>query len=323
MNTKVVTEPQPVTTIKKKRDIMLSIISSACRSKPYFATVTEDNINEPYVQYFNGPHTNNREDIEPDELYIGNSCGKEKIDEYNKPMILGSMFVWAALDKNNSVTFYSYDDIPKSKRPNLLRFDKNFNFDEFVAIYDITSNCTNGFVFMLSGLYIPSSGILSGKFISYSDISGINTSGHFEGEIKAKDGTIFKFPLRNFSEGSMGSLISELMRVDSSYWTHRNKTGKKDRLYVDHDSYFAGEKEGYVRASAEYEKKLRDQAEKFLRAKDEWKNCRDEYESLLDECAKTIDELNEIISKNAKNEYINRRDSVQYVYDSLKGLRLE
>ncbi|MBR4247815.1 MAG: hypothetical protein IKQ13_12575 [Treponema sp.] len=322
MHTKVVKEPKPITSIEEKRATMLSIISSAFRVKPHSTIVTEDNINDSYVQYYNCSHSNNKEDV--DKLYTNFGPENHPIDYYERkhsyPLIIGSWFEWAVLKDNNTATFYSYSNIPKSKRPNLLHFDKNFNFDEFLAIYDTSSDCTNGFVFMLSGLYIPTPGILSGKFISYSDISGI----YYTREIKTKDGTIFKFPCKDFfNSRALVHLIKELMRVDSSYWSYRIKTGKKDRLHVDHDSYFAGEREGYVRASAEYEKKLRDQAEKFLRAKDEWKNSRDEYESLLDECAKTIDELNEMISKNAKNEYINRRDSVQYVYDSLKELRLE
>ena len=141
------------------------------------------------------------------------------------------------------------------------------------------------------------------------------------GEIEMKNGDKYKYEGSNFDCLGLQNLIEELVLVDRAFKTSRYRSGKTESLKVDYDSYFAGEKDGYVRASAEYEKKLRDQAKKFLEKENEWKTERDEYEALLDDCAKTIDELEAKIANGGGFEYQNRRDSVVYLYNDLKNLR--
>lgn len=65
---------------------------------------------------------------------------------------------------------------------------------------------------------------------------------------------------------------------------------------VAHDSGYSkgemsGYKSGYQRASDLYEKKLRKQADAFLREEDMWKRKREEYESLLEAYEQCIKEL--------------------------------
>lgn len=322
-----VPEPEPISNAEEKRRIMLSIIKSAdCEPGIHNITVSGANMNEPFVQYYNGSHSDNNG-------YDGDSCGKEGGfhygDESAKPMKRGSRFSWGAKSMlGEQFVFYSYDMIPKAKLPNLFKFDKDFRFEELVALYDISSDCSNGIAFMLSGMYIPSS--FGGKYISYSDINDLGhdlsyatfqtTSIPFP-VIRTKDGNSYKLPANWFGHSYTNELIEELVLVDRAFKTTRYKSGKTERAKSKEDYFFGGEKLGYVRASAEYEKKLRDQAKKFLEKENEWKKERDEYEALLDDCAKTIDELEAKIANGGGFEYQNRRDSVMYLYNDLKNLR--
>ena len=74
------------------------------------------------------------------------------------------------------------------------------------------------------------------------------------------------------------------------------KAGKRD-----------GKKEGYVAASAEYEKKLLEQADLFLTQKNLFEQQQDEYEKLLDEYEAEIERLERKQKlTEAENTYLNQ-----------------
>ena len=60
---------------------------------------------------------------------------------------------------------------------------------------------------------------------------------------------------------------------------------------------YYGKKEGYAEASAEYEKKLLEQADEFLKQKKDYKEESDEYEALLDAYERKIEELKNKVDK--------------------------
>ena len=81
------------------------------------------------------------------------------------------------------------------------------------------------------------------------------------------------------------SVIGGLKRMQDEEWTEDNpvtsaiyKSGKYD-----------GKKEGYIEASAVYEKKLLEQADAFLQQKEIFESQRKSYEELLDQYEEEID----------------------------------
>lgn len=68
---------------------------------------------------------------------------------------------------------------------------------------------------------------------------------------------------------------------------------------------YDGKKEGYTEAAGEYEKKLLDQADKFITQKKIYENEMDQYESLLDEYEAAIVNLTEKVDRTtAENELL-------------------
>lgn len=81
------------------------------------------------------------------------------------------------------------------------------------------------------------------------------------------------------------SVIGGLKRIQDEEWAEDNpvtsaiyKSGKYD-----------GKKEGYIEASAVYEKKLLEQADAFLQQKEIFESQRKSYEDLLDQYEEEID----------------------------------
>lgn len=81
------------------------------------------------------------------------------------------------------------------------------------------------------------------------------------------------------------SVIGGLKRMQDEEWAEDNpvtsaiyKSGKYD-----------GKKEGYIEASAVYEKKLLEQADAFLQQKEIFESQRKSYEDLLDQYEEEID----------------------------------
>lgn len=66
-----------------------------------------------------------------------------------------------------------------------------------------------------------------------------------------------------------------------------------------------GKIEGYAEASDEYERKLIEQADKFLQQKKIFESERDEYEALLEAYEQEIDVLTEKVNRTeSENEYL-------------------
>ena len=78
---------------------------------------------------------------------------------------------------------------------------------------------------------------------------------------------------------------------------------------------YEGMKDGYSEASGEYERKLRKQAEEFLKQIKDVERERDEYEKLLDEYEKYIAELE---NHNSTSDLINE---IKGIYKELKDLK--
>ena len=103
--------------------------------------------------------------------------------------------------------------------------------------------------------------------------------------------------------------ITELIgwiAVDNFYYRYLEDQ-KKGKL--------AGMKAGYEQASAEYEKKLKKQAEEFLKQKDNVEIMVKEYESLLDEYEKHIQKL------EAENVSLQRIAELKGELEDLKALK--
>ena len=79
---------------------------------------------------------------------------------------------------------------------------------------------------------------------------------------------------------------------DNPFTSHLYQEGKSD-----------GKKEGYVKASKEYEAKLLSQADEFLKQKTIYEKQRDEYDKLLKEYEAEIERLSQ---KQAKTEEENK-----------------
>lgn len=98
-----------------------------------------------------------------------------------------------------------------------------------------------------------------------------------------------------------GSIIDGLKRTYKEDLTEDNPIGKIIYDSGKHD----GNKEGYARASEQYEEKLLRQANEFLSQKKDFEHERNQYEALLDEYEKEIDILTEKADKSQQEcEYL-------------------
>ena len=85
-------------------------------------------------------------------------------------------------------------------------------------------------------------------------------------------------------------------------------------------AFYAGQKNGYIRCSQQYEIKLRRQAELFLKTTNKWRRERDEYDALLDEYDATIVELEAKLAETGSAEYRQRLNNVSNYRDQLAAL---
>ena len=90
-----------------------------------------------------------------------------------------------------------------------------------------------------------------------------------------------------------GSVSGGLKRTFKEDITEDSLIGKA----IYNSGKYDGKKEGYVEASAEYEKKLLAQADEFLKQTKDFVRERDEYEALLDAYEREIDELENKINR--------------------------
>ena len=104
--------------------------------------------------------------------------------------------------------------------------------------------------------------------------------------IKTKQGNY----INKFGTGQTGTILIEALT---------DKVFENGRIL--------GKKEGYVQASFEYEKKLINQAEEFLKQKNVFESDKDRYEQLIDEYEKYIDNMmNKSNMSNEEKDYMNQ-----------------
>lgn len=98
-----------------------------------------------------------------------------------------------------------------------------------------------------------------------------------------------------------GSVVDGIKRTVKEDVCEDNPVGKAIYEAGNYD----GKIEGYNQASAEYEKKLLEQADLFLQQKKIYEDERDKYEELLDEYEEEIEKLEAKINKTqAEKEYL-------------------
>lgn len=230
-----------------------------------------------------------------------------------------------------------YSDIEASHKSNLLKFDANLFFDDFISIYDTSfnSNCKDGIVFMLSGFYIPDSDFSGRTFIAYRDVVTMELE-RFMGKnlkITVSAGESYSVSSTYFEWQSLKELVQKLIEIDAqcdTSYTSGSPTGKVKGLRGGaryREGYSDGQVNGYQRCSREYEIKLRRQAELFLEEKNKWKAVRQEYEALLDEYEATIKDLEkkvaelEMSGSSKYTEYKNRLYNMVTLQNKLKNLK--
>lgn len=233
---------------------------------------------------------------------------------------------------------WKYDNYPTKKKDLLLKFDSNFNYDDFACLFAIPNALKfqlspkgdYGLLFTLSGFYIKDP-LMQTYFIKYSEIIKCDVlkkkniriylnhkvSCFVSDETFVDNGEYSALPLSN--------LLNELKSIDSDYPSDYLIATRSDRtvgIHSAHDRrvFLDGQKNGYIRCSREYEIKLRRQAELFLKTTNKWRRERDEYEALLDEYDATIVELEEKLAESESPEYRQRLNNVSNYRDQLAAL---
>jgi uncharacterized protein (DUF697 family) len=131
--------------------------------------------------------------------------------------------------RNDFGKIYHYTDIPEKLKKNLLTFDKNFNFDDFVAIYDISvfGNARWGIIFTLYGIYFNE--IFVRKYFNYKDIKFMTikdakSNRPEEAElIISGDKEIAKIPSSFIDKIALKELLNTLIET-SAKWAGKNHT---------------------------------------------------------------------------------------------------
>jgi DNA repair exonuclease SbcCD ATPase subunit len=98
-----------------------------------------------------------------------------------------------------------------------------------------------------------------------------------------------------------GSVVEGIKRTAKEDWCEDNPV--TSRIYQ--AGRYDGKVEGCEEASDEYEKKLLEQADEFLKQKKIYETEREQYEELLDEYESEIEELEARVNRTeAENEYL-------------------
>lgn len=101
--------------------------------------------------------------------------------------------------------------------------------------------------------------------------------------------------------GDEGSITGGLKKTIKQAWCEDDPISS--RVYG--AGKYEGKKEGYVEASNEYEKKLLEQADFFLKKEAIFENERNEYEALLDDYEKEIENLSAKVNRTEEeNQYL-------------------
>ena len=283
-----------------------------------------------YDDYGSGDYNDN--DSYEDSSYVDITQKKEKIYQtvLNYASKIGEDCVGWKL--------WKYNNYPTEKKDLLLKFDSNFNYDDFACLFAIPNALKfqlspkgdYGILFTLSGFYIKDP-LMQTYFIKYSEITKCDIIKkrdiriHLNHKVTALISDETFVDNCEYSALPLANLLKELKSIDSDYPSDHLIATRSDRtvgIHSAHDRkiFLEGQKNGYIRCSREYEIKLRRQAELFLKTTNKWRRERDEYEALLDEYDATINELEAKLAETESPEYRQRLNNVSNYRDQLKAL---
>lgn len=306
----------------------------------------EDNNDDNYVY-----EDSNNDNYEPEDYYDDYGSGDyNDSDSYEdssyvditqkKEKIYQTVLNYASEIGEDCVRWklWKYNNYPTKKKDLLLKFDSNFNYDDFACLFAIPNALKfqlspkgdYGLLFTLSGFYIKDP-LMQTYFIKYSEIIKCDV-------LKKKDIRIYLnhkvscfvsdetfVDNGEYSALPLANLLNELKSIDAEYPSDNLMATTSDRTVGIHSArdrkvFLEGQKNGYIRCSREYEIKLRRQAELFLKTTNKWRRERDEYEALLDEYDATIVELEAKLAETGSAEYRQRLNNVSNYRDQLAAL---
>ena len=221
--------------------------------------------------------------------------------------------------------FYSYENIPEKNKRNLLKFSRNLSYDDFVCMIDtsILGSSKEGLVFTLEGIYEHSGPFSGSYYVRYKDIKRMEIQEVKKLCIYCANGESIYFSVSYYAS-KLEELITKLIEltkpIDSDLFCEETGKAKGYLSSSNREAFYAGQKNGYIRCSHEYEIKLRRQAELFLKTTNKWRRERDEYDALLDEYDATIVELEAKLAETGSAEYRQRLNNVSNYRDQLKAL---
>ena len=221
--------------------------------------------------------------------------------------------------------FYSYENIPEKNKRNLLKFSRNLSYDDFVCMIDtsILGSSKEGLVFTLEGIYEHSGPFSGSYYVRYKDIKRMEIQEVKKLCIYCANGESIYFSVSYYAS-KLEELITKLIELTKPIDSYLSceETGKTKGYLSssNREAFFAGQKNGYIRCSRQYEIKLRRQAELFLKTTNKWRRERDEYEALLDEYDATIVELEAKLAETGSAEYRQRLNNVSNYRDQLASL---
>ena len=202
--------------------------------------------------------------------------------------------------------FYSYENIPEKNKRNLLKFSRNLSYDDFVCMIDtsILGSSKEGLVFTLEGIYEHSGPFSGSYYVRYKDIKRMEIQEVKKLCIYCANGESIYFSVSYYAS-KLEELITKLIEltkpIDSDLFCEETGKAKGYLSSSNREAFYAGQKNGYIRCSHEYEIKLRRQAELFLKTTNKWRRERDEYDALLDEYDATIVELEAKLAETGVN----------------------
>lgn len=224
-------------------------------------------------------------------------------------------------------TQISFESITDKEKKNLLKFDKNLYVDDFVYMYDksITHNCTEGMLFMLSGIYVKDLPLGRAHFFRYSDISSVNVVSYDSLRLYLRNNMSKEISVCWKSE-PLKELLEKILEIDKqcdTSYTNSSDSGYTNGIFGqgNRKAYMDGQRNGYNRCSREYEIKLRKQADKFLMQIKNVENQKVEYRQLLDEYEKTIEEYEVLLENTNSKEYDSRLTRIKETYNQLNLLK--
>ena len=221
--------------------------------------------------------------------------------------------------------FYSYENIPEKNKKNLLKLSRNLSYDDFVCMIDtsILGSSKEGLVFTLEGIYEHSGPFSGSYYVRYKDIKRMEIQEVKKLCIYCANGESIYFSVSYYAS-DLEELITKLIEltkpIDSYLSCEETGKAKGYLSSSNRKAFYAGQKNGYIRCSQQYEIKLRRQAELFLKTTNKWRRERDEYDALLDEYDATIVELEAKLAETESPEYRQRLNNVSNYRDQLKAL---